>query len=141
VGDSENIALVRRWVEAFNRLEFNSAIRDLLDPEAELHEWPNAPGARTYRGRDGVRQALDSWFESWEWMHVEIVDLLEVDDRVLVTLDQRARGKGSKVEVQLRTFNVFTLRAGKVREMKLFTEREPAFQAAGLTPDYQEEKR
>jgi ketosteroid isomerase-like protein len=137
---SANVAIVRRFVDAFNRLDVD-ALAGEYDPDVELHEWPAAPGARTYRGRDGVRAALDSWLEVWEWMRVEIEDLIETGDRVLVILFQRAKGRGSEIEVQTRTFNVYTFRDGKVSRIQLFTEREPALEAAGLAPHYEEEKR
>jgi ketosteroid isomerase-like protein len=135
-----NVAIVRTWTDAFNRRDFDSLIED-LDPEVELHEWPAAPGARTYRGPEGIRKALDSWFEAWEWMEVEIEDLVEAGDRVLVTLHQRAKGKVSAIEVEVDTFNVYTFRAGKVFRIQLFTEREPALEAAGLTKNHEEERR
>src|SRR2546430_17712226 len=122
---AESVALVRKFVDSFNRLDLEAVV-DELDPEVELHEWPTAPGARTYHGSDGVRQALDSWFESWEWMQVEIDDLIEVGDRVLLTLNQRARGRGSTIEIEAKAFNVFTLKDGKVTLMQLFNDRGPA---------------
>jgi len=57
---------------------------------------------------------------------------------VLVVLDQRAKGKGSEVEVEIRSYNVYAFRDGKVSRIQLYTEREPALEAAGLT---QEESR
>jgi ketosteroid isomerase-like protein len=138
--ESENVAAVRRFTDAFNRLDIDSLLAD-ADPEIELREWPTAPGAQTYHGVDGVRQALDSWFESWEWMRVEILEVREVDDRVLFTLHQRARGKGSQLEVEIKSFSVYTFRNGKVVRIELFTELEPALEAAGLTPQFEEEKR
>jgi ketosteroid isomerase-like protein len=138
--ESGKLAIIRRYVEAFNRRDFDWVV-DALDPDVELHEWPEAPGARSYRGRDGVRRALDSWFETWEWMEVEILDILETGERVLVTLDQRARGRASSAEVEVKTFNVYTFGDGKVTRMELFTEREPALEAAGLTESHEEETR
>ena len=134
---SENVASVRRFVDAFNRLDLDSVVAD-LDEEAELHEWPEAPGAQSYRGAEGVRTALDNWFESWEWMRVEIEDIFDVQDHVLVTLHQRARGKNSEAEVEIRSFNVYTFRDGKVTGIRLFLERERALEAAGIAPDQQE---
>jgi ketosteroid isomerase-like protein len=74
-------------------------------------------------------------------MQVEIEDIVEAGDRVLVTLHQRARGRGSAVEVEIDTSNVYTFRDGKVFRIELFTDREPALEAAGLTKDHQEERR
>jgi ketosteroid isomerase-like protein len=138
---SHNVAIIRRLTDAFNRRDLDSAVEE-LDPEVELHEWPAAPGARTYRGHDGVRMALDSWFEAWEWMQVEIEDIVETGDRALVTLHQRAKGKGSAVEVEIRSFNVYTFRVGNVIRIQLFTEPEPALEAAGMSNErIQEEAR
>jgi ketosteroid isomerase-like protein len=138
--ESANVSLVRRFVEAFNRRDVDS-MDGYYDPDVELHEWPTAPGAQVYHGIEGVRSALDNWFEIWEWMRVEIVDLLDLGDRVLVTLDQVAKGKGSEIEVEIRSHNVYTFRDGKVLRMELFTEREPALEAAGLIPTPEEETR
>jgi ketosteroid isomerase-like protein len=140
VADSANVAMVRRFVEAFNRLDIDSFMDD-LDPDVELHEWPAAPGAQVYRGREGARKAFDGWFEIWAWMRVEILDIFEVDDQVVITLHQRAKGKNSEIEVEIKSFDVYTFRDRKVTHIRLFTEREPALEAAGLTPNHQEEKR
>jgi ketosteroid isomerase-like protein len=138
-GVSENLALVQRFVEAFNRGDVDW-MAERTTPDVQLDEWPTAPGAQSYRGREGVREAMSSWFEVWEWMKVEVVDVVEVDDRVLVTLDQRAKGKGSEIEVEIRSFNVYTVRDGKVSRLQLFTEREPALGVAELTANNEEEE-
>lgn len=140
MSEGNNVAIARRLIGAFNRRDVDSVRAD-LHSDVELHEWQEAPGARTYRGPEGIRAALDSWFETWAWMQIEIEDLLEVgDDRVLVTLHQRAKGSGSGIEVELRSFNVYTFRDGKVADMRLFTRRKPALEAAGLTPNHEEPK-
>ena len=136
---AENVAAVREFTEAFNRLDFDSVIAE-LDPQVELREWPAAADSQTYRGRDGVRAALDKWLEAWEWMRVEILDMVEVDERVLLTAHQRAKGRGSMIEVEITSFNVYTFRDGKLTLIELFTERDPALEAAGLAPSLEEEK-
>ena len=137
---AEHVAQVRRFVDAFNRRDVQAVIAD-ADPDVELHEWREAPGAQSYRGPDGVRAAIDSWFETWEWMQVEIAEIVDAGDHVLVVLDQRAKGSGSGAEVEIRSHNVYTFRDGKVVRIELFIDREPALAAAGLATDNQEEKR
>lgn len=134
---SENVERVRRFVDAFNRRDLGSVVAD-IDPAAELHEWPEAPGAQSYRGAEGVRAALDTWFETWEWMRVEIEDIFAAGDHVVVTLHQLARGKNSEAEVEVKSFNVYTFRDGKVIGIRLFLERESALEAAGIAPDQEE---
>jgi ketosteroid isomerase-like protein len=122
---AENVATVLRFVDAFNRRDFDALVAD-TGPDVVLHEWPDAPDAQSYRGPDGLRQALESWFESWEWMQVEVEDIEEVGDRVMTSLHQRAQGKGSEVEVEIHAANVWTFKDGSVTEIRLFTDRESA---------------
>jgi ketosteroid isomerase-like protein len=125
---SGNVAAVERFVDAFNRSDFDALSAD-TGPETVLHEWPAAPGAQSYQGQDGLRQAIDNWFESWEWMQIEIEHIEESGDRVMATFHQRARGRGSEVEVEIRSFNVWSFENGIAAEVWLFTDREPALEA------------
>jgi ketosteroid isomerase-like protein len=122
---------MHKFVDAFNRRDLDSVAED-LDPAVELREWPEAPGARTYHGPEGVRQALDSWFESWEWMRVEVEDIVQTGDKVVVMVNQRAKGRGSAIELELRAGSVYTIRDGKVILLELFTSQAAALEAAGL---------
>ena len=131
---ADNVAAVRRYVDAFNRLDLDAATIG-LDPAIELREWPEAPGSQSYHGVDGVRRAFDTWFETWEWMTLEIEEIHAVGDRVLFTLHQRAKGRTSEAEVEIRSYNVYTFRDGLVTRVELFVERENALAAAGLTEE------
>jgi ketosteroid isomerase-like protein len=128
MAESEQKAAVRRFVEAFNRRDFDVLVAD-TNADLVIHEWPAAPGAQSYHGPDGLRKALDSWFESWEWMEVELHDMEEAGDRVMAVFHQRAQGKGSAVEVEIDSFNVWLFEDGIIKEISLFTEREPALEA------------
>jgi ketosteroid isomerase-like protein len=134
------LAAMKRFVDAFNRRDLD-AVRDDLTPDVELHEWPEAVGARSYSGPDGLQRALDTWFDAWEWMKVEITDVDDIPDGFLVTLHQRAKGKGSAVEVELDSYNIYTFEGLKVKSMKLFTDRDDALVAAGLQQDSEEARR
>jgi ketosteroid isomerase-like protein len=134
VGESGNVAAVRRYVDAFNRLDLDAATSG-LDPAIELREWPEAPGSQAYHGVDGVRRAFDTWFEMWEWMKLEIEEIHPAGDSVLFTLHQRAKGRTSAVEVEIRSYNVYTFRDGLLTLAELFVERENALAAAGLTEE------
>lgn len=134
-----NLDVLHRFVDAFNSRDVDLIASD-IDPDAELHEWPEAPGAQSYTGPDGLRRALEVWFDAWESMQIEITDTQEIDDRILVTLHQRAKGKGSEVEVEIDSYNVYTFDKGKVTRLELFLNRDDALEAAGLTADIEEKK-
>jgi ketosteroid isomerase-like protein len=129
---SENVAVVHLLLEAFERDDVVAQLA-LMDPEVEIVEWPEGPEARTYRGHAGAIRAGESWSEAWEWIRNEVDDFVEAGDRVLACGRTHGKGRGSAVEVAIDAFNVYTLRDGKVTRMELFTSREPALRAAGLT--------
>ena len=66
-------------------------------------------------------------------MQVEVEDIVEAGDRVLVTVHQRAKGKGSAIEVEIRSFNVYTFRDGKVTRMSCSPSGSRRCEAAGLS--------
>jgi ketosteroid isomerase-like protein len=134
-----NRELLQKFIDAFNRRDVDMVVTD-LDPQAELYEWPEAPGSQSYRGPDGVRRAFENWFDAWEWMQVTIEDVEELDGRILVTLHQRAKGKGSEVEVEITSYNVYRFDDGKVTRIELFLNRDDALEAAGLTTNIEENK-
>jgi ketosteroid isomerase-like protein len=125
MAESEQMAAIREIADSFNRGDFDALVA-YTDSETVLHEWPSAPGAQSYQGPDGIRRAFESWFESWEWMRIDVEDMEEAGTRVMATFQQTARGKGSAAEVELRTFNVWTFREGTVTAIHLFTDRESA---------------
>jgi ketosteroid isomerase-like protein len=134
-----NLAALKNFVEAFNRRDVDAMVAD-LDPGVELHEWPEAPGAQSFRGPEGARRAMEGWFEAWEWMQVEITDVQESEDRVLVTLHQRAKGRGSEIELDIETYNVYSFDDGKVTRIELFLNRDDALEAAAMTANLEENR-
>jgi ketosteroid isomerase-like protein len=128
----DNVELVRWVMEAYHAGDFD-ALLELLDPEVEIVEWPEAPDHRTFRGRDGALEAFESWGDAWEWVRVDVDEIVGADDRVLLSGRTRAKGKGSSLEVEMDAFNVYTVRDGRVVRIEFFTTREPALHAAGLT--------
>jgi ketosteroid isomerase-like protein len=107
----------------------------LCDPDVELVEWPDTPDSRTFHGYDGALEAFRSWGEAWEWLRSDIEEIVEVGERVLVRCHTRAKGKGSTVEVESGTYNVFTIKEGRVARIQFFTQKDPALRAAGLAAE------
>jgi ketosteroid isomerase-like protein len=127
-----NADIVRQLMERFEAGDFEGQL-ELIDPDVVLVEWPEAPDTKTAHGHAGVRQINESWFEAWEWIRTEVDEFVESGDRVLARGRTSGKGKGSEVEVEIDSFNVYTLRRGKVTRMEFFTKEEPAREAAGLS--------
>ncbi len=122
----ENVEVVRQAYEAFNRRDL-SAMLERIHPDVELQTT-----VETHRGHTGVAdwvRAADQVFDSLAMTVEETIDL---DDRVLAAVRERAGGKGSGIEIDQRFTHVWTLRAGRVVRLQAFTERSDALKAVGL---------
>jgi ketosteroid isomerase-like protein len=129
----ENVDWARRAYGAFNRGDFASAIESFA-PE---FEWvatgviPDIEGV--YRGPEGYRRFLESWWSEFDDPHIEVHDLIESGDQVLASLTIRGRGKRSGAETRWDIWHVWTLRDGKVIGHQAFTSRGEALEAAGIS--------
>ena len=113
-----------RWVEwAHPQIEY--AIVD--EPGSEVG-WGVAAMARTWR----------AFLSAWEDYRVEAREFRELDDeRVLVALTARGRGKTSGLDLGetrggWRSANVFHVRGGKVTRLLSYFDRDRALADVGL---------
>jgi ketosteroid isomerase-like protein len=84
------------------------------------------------QGHDAVRASTARWKNEWDDYELIPEEFADMNDRVVVTVRYRARGRGSGVEVDARLYDVFTLRDGKIVRMDQFAERSEALEAAKL---------
>ena len=73
------------------------------------------------------------FFESFDNPRVEVDDFVDAGDQVLATVTNHGRGKLSGMDVARTTWNVWTIRDGKVIRGQAFESRAEALEAAGLT--------
>jgi ketosteroid isomerase-like protein len=79
------------------------------DPEVEITQIPELPGARTYRGRDGFLDALLDWPRQWQDFRVEPLRLFaEGDDHLVIASIHR--GRPSSVDIEVEAEIVFLMR-------------------------------
>jgi ketosteroid isomerase-like protein len=84
-------------------------------------------------GRDQLVQAVADWIQTMDDWRIEVQELIEGrGDRVLAILRVMARGKGSGVRVDQRSFTVITVRNGKMARIEEHAERAKGLEAAGL---------
>jgi ketosteroid isomerase-like protein len=128
----ENVEVVRRSLDAFQRGDFDAAM-EALDPRVE-YDLTHFPDGKVYLGHDGVREAFRIWLGTWEDYRQEIDEVIDLgEDEVVVVLREFGRGKGSGIEVERPTAGVWTLRDGKAVRIRFYAGKAEALEAAGLS--------
>ena len=130
----ENVELVVRFYEpATSKAELLSAMPRTM---AFCHpgvEWTSREDGVTYRGRDGVRQALERWLESFDEYRYEVQRIIDSGgDDVLVVGLEVARGAMSGAEVHSVNHELLTVRDGMIVRFREFFDESEALEAAGL---------
>jgi ketosteroid isomerase-like protein len=129
---SQNVEVVRRGYELFNRGEIDAAIEG-MDPDIEWTVLEVLPDTQTYHGPEGVRRFWERWRETFEEFQVEPEELLDAGDQVVVVFSPRGRGRGSGATVQSPAIaQVWTLREGKPVRVEMYPSRATALEAVGL---------
>jgi ketosteroid isomerase-like protein len=126
----QNVELVRSLYRAGEPSRFF----DLLDEEVELDfsAYP-VPGSAVLRGKAAAIDWSRRWWGTWDEYVLEATEIIAADeDRVVVVQYERARGKGSGVQLERRWPVVSTLRLGKVVRFQAFKARPEALAAAGV---------
>ena len=129
----ENVEIVRAGYERFAATgEFvaDLATDDFVWSMANFHGWHEQ---QTYEGIAGARAFLSEWMDAWEdWEH-EVEALHDAGDRVVGLIYQRLTSKTVGTPVEMSFAQVFTLRDGKLARMEMYSERDEALAAAGLS--------
>ena len=92
-----NVALLREAYMTMGRDDADSLeVADVISEDILIRDRPEAPDPQTYRGHEGVRQALATSDESFEDFTLEPIDLIGVGDKhVVVVLRMHGRGRGA----------------------------------------------
>jgi ketosteroid isomerase-like protein len=130
----DNVQIVRRAYEAFNRGDFDRAV-EFLAPDVEWQTPPNLPDPGVWRGRDEVVTRMAELLEKiFDELQVQVEELIEADDRVVALVRYKGRGSstGLTVEGSGLDSQIWTLRDGKVVRVEMHGGTHAALEAAGL---------
>lgn len=132
-----NLTLLREAYEAIGREGIDSvAAWELIDEDIVIRDRPEAPDPRTYRGREGVREAVATSDESFESFTMAPVDLIGVGgDHVVVVLRMSGRGRGSGVPVEETIAHLWTVRDGKAVALQVYSDPDEAVRDARAAAD------
>ena len=102
--------------EAMNRGDLQGVVA-YVAPDFEYLASGVVPDLRgIYHGPAGFMRFMEGFWGMFDDPRFEIHEVIENDDRVLVSLTMRARGRQSRAETNWSLFHVWTLRDGKALE-------------------------
>ena len=129
----ENVEIVKRSYEAFNRRDWDRA-RELFDPDVELHGTIGGLEQHVVvRGPDAIQAQFETEDnEIWDEHRIEPQEFIDAGDQVVVLQREYQRGK-SGVELVIDTASILDLRDGRIVRMQGHMDRAAALEAAGLS--------
>ena len=125
----ENVEVVKSLVAATQRGDWEAALGK-YDPAVVL-DMSRFPGGGMEAGREGTR-FFRQWFGTWDRLEVTPERFIDAGDHVVVMLRIAGVGKGSGVEISMRSADVITVRAGKVIRHVGYLDRSGALQDVGV---------
>jgi|SRR3954469_18286940 ketosteroid isomerase-like protein len=130
----ENVEIVRRGNDAFNRGDFERFAAG-LHPDVEFRDLAHAADApETLRGRQALLSLLSEWRESFDDFRAEISEYVEAGDDVVCVTRWTGRGTASGAVVDVSQVDVYELREGKiVRATLAYPDKTTALEALGLS--------
>lgn len=130
-----NVEAVRRGYERWTQEGFEVALAEFIDPDVELHDIVEMPDGSVYRGHEGARRMWTQWTEMWEEFQFCLEGATDLGgDEVLANVRAVGRIRGTDVPVEVRVYEVWTLREGKGLRRIASTDLASALKAAGKSP-------
>ena len=131
----ENVEIAARWYDvATSKTDLLTAMSRTMSFCHPDVEWSAPEVGRTYRGREGVKQRLEEWLESFGDYSFEIQRIIDCGgDEVLVEGCEVARGAASGAEVRTTDYELLTFRDGLIVRIREYYDEAEAFEAAGLS--------
>ena len=129
----ENVQVVRRMLDAFNRDDVEAVIAT-FHASCEINEPPEMPDSPPtgFHGHDGIRQWMGNLREVAK-ARFEPRSFTPNGDLLLCELASRGLGQGSEVPIDWTTFAVMRICDGKIERVRVFLDRESALEAVGLS--------
>ena len=126
-----DIEALRAVYEAVSRGDWDAAFRDARS-DFELITPDQNPIPGTYRGREAIQAFFAELWAAFEEVAVQPGQFVELDDRILVSLDMQLRPSGSRAKVEMQITHLWTMRDARPARCEVFLRREQALEAVGL---------
>jgi ketosteroid isomerase-like protein len=123
-------ALQGELIDAYRRADIEWLLEH-TDPDVEITQIAELPGARTYRGRDGFLDALLDWPRQWRDFQIEPLRLFAVgDDHLVIASIHRGRPSSVDIEVEAEIVFLMRWRDGLMTDWNMFMTVDEAVAAA-----------
>ena len=128
----ENVEIVRRWFETWNRGDLDSFI-DLYAIDAELTPPESWVETDTLKGRADIRRFFEGLREAWEGRDAAVLlELFTSGELVVSRMDWQVQGRVSGLVTHLAITNVNTIVSGKISRQRHYLDHAEALKAVGL---------
>jgi ketosteroid isomerase-like protein len=129
----ENVEIVHAVIDARNR-----DIEEWLTffhPAAQTSDRLTVAGMGTEeQDLDVLRREVKQWHEIFDDFHIEVVELVDLDELVLAEIRFHGRGRASGADVVVSQVDLYRVREGLITELRAgYRSRGEALEAAGLS--------
>ena len=128
----ENVEIVRRAMEAFNRRD-GERFDALLTGDAAIVPVRFSLEGTIYRGAKAGTQYCSAVEKRWEDLSWDVEELRDGDDWVLALGHIRGQGRESGAAIDSRAGWVAHLRDGLIERFQTYPDHAEALEAAGLS--------
>jgi ketosteroid isomerase-like protein len=129
----ENVEVVRRLLEAYNRADFQ-AIAERCHEDFQFTSVMTAVEETSYQGKDTWERYWHDMHQTWEdWRLEELRFFDGGEDRVAVLMRLVGKGKTSGVPVDREIGIAYRMRDGKMWRARSYLDPRAALEAVGLS--------
>src|SRR5687767_14844061 len=111
----ENVEIVRAVIEAWNRGDWDAALKDAAPSFEFDFSRAMGPGGGVYR-LDQMGEFFRQFTEAWESLRLQADEIIEAGEQVVMPNTVHARGRDG-IEVQARAAWVWTIHDGHVTRL------------------------
>jgi SnoaL-like protein len=129
----ENVEMVYRAIDAFNRHNFD-AFLSFLDPDIEYgSRIVEMEGGGPYRGHDGMRKWWTDLFAVFPDFHADIEEVKDLGDLTLTRVRQHTQGTERQAPADQTQWHLAEWRNRRIVRWHVFLSEAEGLEAAGLS--------
>jgi ketosteroid isomerase-like protein len=130
---SQNVEVVKRWVDAFNRRDLDALMETVIPDFAFLPAMAGTIDGNSFQGREGMKAYFVDVDSAWEELRVIYDEYRDLGDRVLALGRVEGRGRGSGAVVDTPQAAVVDFSDGKISSARSYLAHNEALRATGLS--------